>query len=87
MVARESWYWAELLIVLQPRVRTLNSLTNFVFDICCSEIRDIVCRVTLLLWQIWDARNDVIWNNIICMAAMARDSKTALTNGCATQAE
>ena len=30
----------------------------------CSESQDITGRVTLLLWQIWVARNDVIWNDV-----------------------
>jgi len=59
-VARESWYWAVLSTVLQTRVGTESSLADFVFDICCSESRDIVGQVTLLLWQIWASRNDVI---------------------------
>lgn len=33
------------------------------FDICCSESQDIVGRMTLLLWQIWVTRNDVISND------------------------
>jgi hypothetical protein len=61
-VARESWYWAGLSTVLQPRVGTVSSLADFVFDICRSENRDIAGRVASLLWQIWAARNDVIWN-------------------------
>ena len=61
-VARESWYWAGLSTVLQPRVGTVSSLADFVFDICRSESRDIAGRVASLLWQIWAARNDVIWN-------------------------
>jgi hypothetical protein len=48
----------------QSRVGTVSSLTNFVFDICRLESRDIAGRVVLLLWQIWAARNDVIWNDI-----------------------
>jgi len=35
-VARESWYWAGLLPVVQPRVGTMSSLADFVFDICRS---------------------------------------------------
>ena len=62
-VARESWYWAGLATVLQPRVGTVSSLADFVFDICRSESRDIAGRVASLLWQIWAARNDVIWND------------------------
>jgi len=62
-VARESWYWAGLSTVLQTLVGTESSLTNFVFDICFSESRDISGRVALLLWKIWAAPNDVIWND------------------------
>jgi len=42
---------------------TASSLADFVFDVCHSESRDIAGRVALLLWQIWAARNDVIWND------------------------
>lgn len=49
--------------MLQTRVGTKRRLADFVFDICCSESRDIAGRVALLLWQIWVARNDVIWND------------------------
>jgi hypothetical protein len=62
-VARENWYWAGLATVMQPRVGTMSSLADFIFDICRSESRDIAGRVALLLWQIWAARNDVIWND------------------------
>ena len=34
--AHESWYWAGLATVLQPRVGTVSSLADFVFDICRS---------------------------------------------------
>jgi hypothetical protein len=62
-VARESWYWAGLSTVRQSRVGTMSSFTDFVFDICRSESRDIAGQVALLLWRIWAARNDVIWND------------------------
>ena len=62
-VARESWYWAGLATMLQPRVGTVSSLADIVFDICHSESRDIAGRVALLLWQIWAALNDIIWND------------------------
>jgi len=35
----------------------------FLFDIWHSESRDIAGRVALLLWKIWAARNDFIWND------------------------
>jgi len=62
-VEHKNWYWEGLSTVLQPRVGTVRSLVDFVFDICYSESRDIAGRVALLLWQIWDACNDVIWND------------------------
>jgi len=48
-MTHESWYWAGLSTVLQTRVGIESSLTDFVFDICCSESRDIDGRVSLLL--------------------------------------
>nr|ABO80475.1 probable reverse transcriptase At2g02650 -, related [Medicago truncatula] len=62
-VACESWYWAGLSIVRQSRVGTVSSLADFVFDICRLESRDIAGRVASLLWKIWAARNDTIWND------------------------
>jgi len=40
-----------------------SSLADFVFDICCSRSRDIAGWVALFFWQIWVARNDIIWND------------------------
>ncbi|AES86539.2 hypothetical protein MTR_4g009790 [Medicago truncatula] len=62
-MARESWNWAGLLTVLQLRVGTVSSLADFALDISRSESQDIDGRVVLLFWQIWAARNDVIWND------------------------
>jgi len=47
----------------EPRVGIASSLTNFVFYIRRSESRDVVGQGALLLWQIWAALNDVIWND------------------------
>jgi len=38
-LALESWYWAGLSTLLQPRVGTVSSLADFVFDICLSKLR------------------------------------------------
>jgi len=63
-VVRESLYWAGLLTVLQPRVGSVSRLADSVFDICRSESRGIAGWMALLLWQIWVARNDIIWNDV-----------------------
>ena len=41
----------------------MSSLADFVFYICRSESRDIAGWMALLLWKIWVARNDAIWND------------------------
>ena len=49
--------------MLLQRVDVAHTLAGFVFDLCRHENRNVAGRVALLLWHIWDARNDVIWND------------------------
>lgn len=62
-MVRECWYGARLSTVLLQRVEAAHTLAGFVFDVCQHEDGNVVGRVALLLWHIWVARNDVIWND------------------------
>lgn len=62
-VARESWFSTGLSVVLIPRVNLFQSLSELIFDICCKESADAGGCIAVLLWQLWAAHNDVVWNS------------------------
>ena len=61
--AKESWSSAGLSELLLPRQHHFNTLQELVFNICSRESADAAGRVAVLLWQIWSAINDVVWND------------------------
>jgi hypothetical protein len=62
-VARESWFSSELFDVLLPRLSLFQSMSELIFYICRKESADMGGYVTVLLWQLWAVRNDVVWNS------------------------
>jgi len=62
-IAKESWSSAGLSELLLSRKHHFNTLQDLVFDICSRESAEAAGRVAVLLWQVWSARNDVVWND------------------------
>jgi hypothetical protein len=48
--------------VLLKRMVKFDNISTFIFDICINESLDMAGCVVVLLWQIWAARNDCVWN-------------------------
>ncbi|MCI07057.1 hypothetical protein A2U01_0028120 [Trifolium medium] len=61
-VARASWTMAGLEHVIANRQQLLTNAADFVFDLCSTVETNEVGRVAVLLWCIWQNRNDWIWN-------------------------
>jgi hypothetical protein len=38
-------------------------LPELIFDICHEEDRSIAGQFAMLLWTVWNNRNDQVWNN------------------------
>jgi ribonuclease HI len=52
----------ELSNVIQPRLHIFNNLREFLFDVCrsCSDIE--ASKAAVLMWFIWQNRNNIVWN-------------------------
>jgi hypothetical protein len=35
-----------------------------IFDICCRESKEVAGKMALLLWVIWQNRNNYVWNEV-----------------------
>ncbi|GAU14651.1 hypothetical protein TSUD_97150 [Trifolium subterraneum] len=66
-VARDSWSAAGLSSVLHNATYQQTNAMDRIFAICSNEISDTVGRVAMLLWCIWQNRNDKLWNDNVQM--------------------
>ncbi|GAU36753.1 hypothetical protein TSUD_318520 [Trifolium subterraneum] len=66
-VARDSWSAAGLSAVLHNATYQQTNARDRIFAICSNESSDTVGRVTMLLWCIWQNRNDKLWNDNVQM--------------------
>ncbi|GAU22461.1 hypothetical protein TSUD_123480 [Trifolium subterraneum] len=62
-VARDSWCAAGLSSVLHNDAYQQSNAMDRIFAMCSNESSDIVGRVAMLLWCIWQNRNDKLWND------------------------
>ncbi|GAU12533.1 hypothetical protein TSUD_182470 [Trifolium subterraneum] len=62
-VARDSWCAVGLSSVLHNDAYQQSNAMNRIFAVCSNESSDIVGRVAMLLWCIWQNRNDKLWND------------------------
>ncbi|GAU46665.1 hypothetical protein TSUD_184530 [Trifolium subterraneum] len=66
-VARDSWSAAGLSSVLHNATYQQTNAMDRIFAICSNESSDTVGRVAMLLWCIWQNRNDKLWNDNVQM--------------------
>ncbi|GAU48756.1 hypothetical protein TSUD_185510 [Trifolium subterraneum] len=66
-VAQDSWSAAGLSSVLHNATYQQTIAMDRIFAICSNESSDIVGRVAMLLWYIWQNRNDKLWNDNVQM--------------------
>ncbi|GAU26476.1 hypothetical protein TSUD_294450 [Trifolium subterraneum] len=62
-VARDSWCAASLSPVLHNDAYQQSNAMDRIFAVCNNESSDIVGRVAMLLWCIWQNCNDKLWND------------------------
>ncbi|GAU39232.1 hypothetical protein TSUD_396790 [Trifolium subterraneum] len=62
-VAWDSWCVAGLSSVLHNDAYQQSNAMGRIFAVCSNENSDIVGRVAMLLWCIWQNRNDKLWND------------------------
>ncbi|GAU18320.1 hypothetical protein TSUD_202090 [Trifolium subterraneum] len=66
-VARDSWTAAGLSSVLHNATYQQTNAMDHIFAVCGNESSDTVGRVAMLLWCIWQNRNDKLWNDNVQM--------------------
>ncbi|GAU41854.1 hypothetical protein TSUD_366010 [Trifolium subterraneum] len=66
-IARDSWSAAGLSSVLHNAMYQQTNAMDRIFAICSNGSSDTVGRVAMLLWCIWQNRNDKLWNDNIQM--------------------
>jgi ribonuclease HI len=60
---REAWHVMELSNFIQSRLQTNNNMRDFIFDICRHGSDLEASRAAVLLWFIWNNRNNTVWND------------------------
>ncbi|GAU13396.1 hypothetical protein TSUD_126920 [Trifolium subterraneum] len=66
-VARDSWSAAGLSSVLHNATYQQTNAMDCIFVVCGNESSDTIGRVAMLLWCIWQNRNDKLWNDNVQM--------------------
>ncbi|GAU50953.1 hypothetical protein TSUD_411410 [Trifolium subterraneum] len=67
-VARDSWSAAGLSSVLHNATYQQTNAMDCIFAVCGNESSDTVGGVAMLLWCIWQNRNDKLWNDNVQMS-------------------
>jgi cell division protein FtsW (lipid II flippase) len=60
---REAWQAMGLENVIESRLHLITNATDFIFDICRHESQLVAGKVAVLLWIIWQNRNNKVWND------------------------
>jgi hypothetical protein len=53
----------ELSHIILPRLSIFNNPRDLIFDVCRKESNSDASKVAILLWFIWQNRNNLVWNN------------------------
>jgi hypothetical protein len=54
------WFY----LLLTDCYQSVNqSIKDMIFTICCSENSTTAGRAAVLIWNLWQNRNDQVWNN------------------------
>ncbi|KAK2361157.1 hypothetical protein QL285_086341 [Trifolium repens] len=59
---KEAWNVMGLSHIIQPRLLAFNNARDLIFDICRKEAEIDVSKAAVLVWIIWQSRNNKVWN-------------------------
>jgi hypothetical protein len=62
MEIKDTWAEAQLYYVIAARLQQFNSVKEVILDICSKETKDVARRVAVMIWIIWNNRNNWLWN-------------------------
>jgi ribonuclease HI len=61
--SRNCWTMAGLDTVISTRLDQFYEAKEVIFDICSKESKEVAGRVALMIWLLWNNRNQWLWNN------------------------
>jgi hypothetical protein len=60
---REAWHVMGLVHIFHSRLNMFDNIRDLIFDICRNEIDSDASKVAVLMWFIWQNRNNYVWND------------------------
>jgi ribonuclease HI len=61
--SRNCWTMAGLDTVISTRLDQFYEAKEVIFDICSKESKEVAGRAALMIWLLWNNRNQWLWNN------------------------
>ncbi|MCI15290.1 ribonuclease H protein, partial [Trifolium medium] len=61
--SKNCWNVAGLQSVITARLQQFQDVKDVLFDICSKETKEVAGRVAMIIWLIWNNRNQWIWNH------------------------
>jgi hypothetical protein len=61
--SRQCWTEAGLSAVIEPRTQQFNDAVALIHDICSNEDKEVAGRCAVMIWTLWNNRNNWLWNN------------------------
>ncbi|CAJ2640277.1 unnamed protein product [Trifolium pratense] len=61
--SKEAWNVMGLEHIIQQRRQEVQNIKEFIFNLCCFESSQAARRAAVLIWHIWQNRNNQVWNN------------------------
>jgi ribonuclease HI len=58
------WHESGLRNIIEPRLLASNDVKSLIFDLCRSESASIVGHFAMVVWCIWNHRNNWVWNGV-----------------------
>jgi ribonuclease HI len=58
------WHESGLRNIIEPRLLASNDVNSLIFDLCRSESASIVGHFAMVVWCIWNHRNNWVWNGV-----------------------
>jgi hypothetical protein len=55
--------WGGLDHVIQPRLTHFHSIKEVIFDVCCNESNVVAGKMAMVLWSLWNNRNNLVWHD------------------------
>jgi ribonuclease HI len=60
---KEAWHSMGLHNIIQSHVNNCHDFCDLMFNICRNEAKQIAGKIAVMLWCIWQNRNNFVWNN------------------------